>query len=121
MVSKIYIPTVHRVHNQITYNALPPILKKRVVMVVQAWERDKYNYDCEYLVLPDNQNFHHSNHFCIANTRLYIYQTARNSRYALLDDDLQFKRRNSRYITGISNMERSKRTCTEADILEMFA
>ena len=89
-------------------------------MVVQSWEKDMYPYDCKYLIHPDNRDYHYSNHLCVANTRLFIYQTARNSKYALLDDDLQFKRRNQKYITGISNMERSSRICTDEDILEMF-
>ncbi len=121
MIDKIYIPTVNRVHNQITYNSLPEVLKRRVVMVVQSWERDLYPYDCEYLTLPDTRDFHFSNHLCVANTRLFIYQTARQSKYAILDDDVQFKRRNLKYITGISNMDKSSRVCTEDDILEMFA
>lgn len=121
MIEKIYIPTVHRVHNQIMYNNLPHELKNRVVMVVQAWERAQYTYDCEYLVLPDTNDYHYSNHLCIANTRLLIYHTAQHSKYAIIDDDIQFYRRNSKYATGISNMERAARKCTEQDIREMFA
>lgn len=120
MINKIYIPTVNRVNSQITYNGLPDELKKDVVMVVQAWERDQYNYNCEYLVLPDTDEFHFSNHFCIANTRLFIYKTAGNTKYAVLDDDITFFRRNRKYMTGVSNMERSSRRSTSEDILEMF-
>ena len=54
MIDKIFIPTVRRVNNQITYNGLPDELKKRVVFVVQAWEREQYHYDAEYLVLPES-------------------------------------------------------------------
>ena len=54
---KIYIPTVNRPDNQITYEALPDELKSNVTLVVQKWERDKYNYDCNYLVLPDEINY----------------------------------------------------------------
>lgn len=121
MIDKIYIPTVKRVNNQITYNSLPNELKKKVVMVIQSWEMDQYNYDCEYLVLPDTVDYHYSNPFCIANTRMFIYKYAKNSKYCVFDDDLVFYRRNRKYMTGSSNMERSSRKCTHDDILEMFS
>ena len=35
MIEKIFIPTVTRMDNQITYDNLPDELKKRVVFVVQ--------------------------------------------------------------------------------------
>ena len=38
MIDKIFIPTVNRIDNQITYNALPDELKRQVVFVVQSWE-----------------------------------------------------------------------------------
>jgi hypothetical protein len=41
-------------------------------------------------------------------------------KYAVLDDDLTFGRRNAKYWTDESNMEMSKRKATEADVLEMF-
>ena len=47
MIERIFIPTVHRADNQITYNNLPDKYKKIVTMVVQAWERPLYNYDCD--------------------------------------------------------------------------
>ncbi len=121
MIEKIFIPTVNRVDNQITYNHLPDSLKKRVVMVVQAWERDRYTYDCEYLVLPDTPEYHFSDYYCLPKTRRMIYQAGRSMKYCVLDDDLQFGRRNAKYFGGESNMEKSKRTCTEADVLDMFS
>ena len=36
MIERIFIPTVHRVDQQITFNNLPDELKGRVTMVVQA-------------------------------------------------------------------------------------
>jgi hypothetical protein len=115
---KIFIPTVNRVDNQITYNNLPDVLKKDVVMVVQAWERPQYTYPCEYLVLPEEINL--DDYLCLPKTRLAIYQAGRNMKYAVLDDDLTFGRRNAKYWTGVSNMEMSKRKATEEDVLEMF-
>ena len=54
MINKIYIPTVCRVDNQITYNNLPKELQKKVVFVVQEWERNQYKFDAEYYVLPSD-------------------------------------------------------------------
>jgi hypothetical protein len=54
MINKIYIPTVCRVDNQITYNNLPKELQKKVVFVVQEWERNQYKIDAEYFVLPSD-------------------------------------------------------------------
>lgn len=117
-MDRIFIPTVNRVDEQITFNGLPNQLKKRVTMVVQAWERSQYNYDCEYLVLPEEINL--SDRLCLAKTRAFIYHEARDLKYAVLDDDISFKRRNSKRFSGISNMEKSSRAATPDDILEMF-
>ena len=38
----------------------------------------------------------------------------------MIDDDITFGRRNSKYWNGISNMEKSKRKATKDDVLEMF-
>jgi len=118
MIEKIFIPTVNRVDNQITYNSLPEELKKRVVFVIQSWEKEKYNYECEYLVLPEEVNL--SDYYCISKTRKIIYEAGQNIKYAVLDDDITFGRRNAKYWTNISNMETSKRKATPDDILEMF-
>ena len=67
MIEKIYIPTLHRIDNQVTYNNLPDSLKKKVVLVVQEWERDQYDYDVEYLVLPPEIN--KDDRYCLAKTR----------------------------------------------------
>ena len=120
MIEKIYIPTVKRFDNQITYNKLPAFLKERVVMVVQAWEADKYKYDCEYMILPDTQDHHYTNRYALTNARKYIYDNAGPIKYAMIDDDLDFGRRNTKYFTGVSNMEKSQRLCTEEDMVELF-
>tara|TARA_B110000977_G_scaffold59394_1_gene80625 strand:- start:9 stop:929 length:921 start_codon:yes stop_codon:yes gene_type:complete len=118
MIEKIFIPTVNRVDNQITYNNLPDVLKSRVVMVVQEWERPLYNYPVEYLVLPSEVNL--DNYYCIAMTRKCIYEAGQDMKYAVLDDDLKFGRRNQKYWGCAPNMDMSKRECTDADVLEMF-
>ena len=115
MIDKIYIPTACRVDNQVTYNNLPRELQEKVVFVVQEWERDQYNYDAEYLVLQPDIKIGTKN--ALSRTRKVIYETAKNERYAMLDDDLHFKRRNSKYWNGVSNMEKSSRVCTEDDVL----
>jgi hypothetical protein len=115
---KIFIPTVNRVDNQITYEGLPDSLKKKVVFVVQEWEREKYTYDAEYLVLPPHITL--DNYLAIAMTRKEIYYAGAGEKYAVLDDDIVFRRRNEKYWTGISNMEKSKRLATHEDIIDMF-
>jgi len=117
-LDKIFIPTLHRVDNQITYDALPPSLQEKVVFVVQAHERDQYKYDNEYLVLPDYITPDHPR--AIAHTRKCIYEAGRDIRYAMIDDDITFKRRNAKYWTGTSNMEKSQRPASEEDVSEMF-
>ena len=116
MIEKIYIPTIARSDSQITYNNLPPELQKRVIMVVQHHEREQYNYPVEYLEVGDNIG--------IAKTREIIFNHAmlsgRDCNYAVIDDDITFSRRNSKYWSKTDNMEKSKRYCTENDVLEMF-
>ena len=118
MIEKIFIPTVCRVDDQITYTSLPKELQKRVVFVVQAWERDQYKYDAEYLVLPEEITL--DSHNALARTRKIIYDTGKNMKYAMFDDDIIFKRRNAKYWTGKSTMETSRRVSTHDDIIDMF-
>lgn len=117
-IDKIFILTVNRVDNQITYNNLPENLKKKVVFVVQSWERSLYNYDTEYLILPDYITTDRYN--AIAETRRQIYEAGKNIKYAVIDDDITFGRRNSKYWLGTSNMKKSKRDCDDDDVNEMF-
>lgn len=121
MIEKIYIPTVNRVDNQITYNTLPNELKKRVVFVVQEWERPQYKYDCEYLILPDTIE---KQDRYLTKTREFIYKSAGKIKYAMIDDDIVIARRNSKYFSAynhISNMEKSKRVLIESDFFDMFS
>lgn len=120
-MDKIFIPTVHRVDNQITLETLPEKYKKLVCLVVQAWERPQYTYDCEYLVLPDTPEYHFSDYYCLPKTRSFIYDHGKDMKYCVFDDDLKFCRRNSKYFGGASNMETSKRFLTEDDFDDMFS
>ena len=119
MIDKIFIPTLKRVDNQITYDNLPDKLKEKVVFVVQSWERDQYEYPTDYLVLPDYITPEHPR--AISHTRRVIYEEGKTLQYAMIDDDIAFARRNAKYWTGESNMEMSKRKATEDDVTEMFA
>lgn len=121
MIERIFIPTVNRYDNQITYNMLPSKYKKIVSLVVQSWEKPKYQYDCDYVVLPDTEEYHYNNYYCLPKTRRFIYELGKDIKYCIFDDDIVFARRNSKYFTGISNMEKSKRKATEEDIDDMFS
>lgn len=116
-IERIYIPTVRRAENQITFNNLPDELKKRVVMVVEPGERHLYNYDCEYLEIPEEIVGKWTQ---LAETRLFIHKHAGAIKYCVSDDDILIKRRNAKYWTGVSNIEKSKRNATSEDILLMF-
>jgi len=119
VIERIYIPTVNRVNNQITYNGLPDSLKEKVVFVVQEWERPQYTYPAQYLVLPPHITL--SNYLAIAETRKEIYYAGRNQKYAVLDDDIIFIKRNSKYWKDdISNMQKSRRPATHQEIIDMF-
>ena len=105
---KIYIPTFRRVDNQITFNTLPDKIKQNVIMVVQEQEREQYKYDCEYLIVDNNIG--------IAKTRELIYHHAGTNYFGVLDDDITFYLRNSKYFKNEkSNMEMSKRVMTYED------
>jgi hypothetical protein len=120
MIERIFIPTVHRVNNQITYNNLPDRYKEMVTFVVQAWERPQYEYNCNYLILPDTSEYHFSDYYCLPKTRKLIYEAGKNMKYCVFDDDLKFARRNAKYFGQSSNMEKSRRWCTDDDYDEMF-
>jgi len=117
MLERIYIPTVRRADNQITFDNLPLELQKRVIMVVDPNERHLYNYDCDYIEIP--QKFVGS-WTQLSQTRKFIHQHAGKIKYAMIDDDLKIIRRNSKYWSNLDNMEKSKRPATEDEILFLF-
>ena len=119
MIERIYIPTVRRADNQITFNNLPTELQSRVVMVVEPGERHLYRYDlAEYLEIPESFV---GDYYQLSRTRKFIHEHAGPIKYAVIDDDLTIRRRNSKYWTGESNMETSRRDATQTEILEAFA
>jgi len=109
---RIYIPTYKRVDSQITFENLPSDIQKNVIMVVQDQERKHYTYDCEYLVV--------GNEIGIAKTRELIYHHAGTNHFGMMDDDLRFYRRNSKYYGEESNMDTSKRLMTLEDWNDWF-
>ena len=118
MIDKIFIPTLNRVDNQITLNNLPKELRDKVTLVVQKWERPKYKYDVDYLVLPENLTT--KDYLCLAKTREIIYKAGTNIKYAIIDDDIIFRRRNRKRFGLPSDMDKSQRVCSDLDIIEMF-
>jgi hypothetical protein len=118
MIERIYIPTVRRAANQITYTHLPDELQQRVIMVIDPAERHLYNYDCQYLEIPEAIVGTWKQ---LAETRLLIHKHAGSIKYAMVDDDLIFKRRNAKYWTGKSNMSASKKDPTPEELSTMFS
>lgn len=118
MIERIYIPTVRRPTNQITYTHLPEELQERVVMVIEPKDRHLYQYDCQYLEIPEAIVGTWTQ---LAETRLFIHKHAGAMKYAVADDDLTFKRRNAKYWTGTSNMPTSRRDATPEEVLSMFS
>ena len=117
MIDRIYIPTIRRADNQITFESLPKTLQEKVVMVVEPGERHLYNYDCEYLELPEDIV---GDWYQLARTRHFIHEHAGSIKYCVSDDDLTILRRNSKYWTDKSNMNTSRREATPAEILLAF-
>jgi len=117
MIEKIYIPTVRRANNQITFNNLPKELQERAVMVVEPGERHLYDYPCDYLEIPEKLVGTWTQ---LAETRLFIHKHAGAIKYCVADDDIKIRRRNAKYWTGQSNMEKSKRDATAEEMLDMY-
>ena len=116
-IERIYIPTVRRANIQLTFEALPDELKKKVIMVVEPEEKELYTYDCDYLVIPESIVGTWTQ---LAETRLLIHKHAGPIKYCVADDDITIRRRNAKYWTGNSNMESSSRNATPDEILEAF-
>lgn len=117
MIERIYIPTVRRANNQITFNNLPKELQERAVMVVEPGERHLYDYPCDYLEIPEKLVGTWTQ---LAETRLFIHKHAGAIKYCVADDDIKIRRRNAKYWTGQSNMEKSKRDATAEEMFDMY-
>ena len=49
MIDRIYIPTLGRPNEQVTWDNLPTELKKKVWFVIHEKEEDLYDYDAKYV------------------------------------------------------------------------
>jgi len=85
MISHIVIPTLGRIHNQITYNNLPDKYKNITKFIVQHHEFEKMAelYGDKVICLPKEIN-------TIAPTREWIFNNFKDSRHMVFDDDLNF-------------------------------
>jgi hypothetical protein len=117
MIERIYIPTIKRPKLQVTYQNLPSELQERVVMVIDGSERDLYEYDCEYLELPESIIGEYTQ---LALTRKYIHEHAGKMKYVMADDDLQIYKRNNKYFGGEDDMENSQTLATHTEISDLF-
>lgn len=124
---KIYIPTVLRANNQVTLSQIPQEYRKDTYLLVQAWEKDQYSHlDVNLHILPDTPEFHYSYRLCLPNTRNYLYRLHENEKIAMIDDDVQFMRRNMKYLIDDkgnrfeSNMKSAARKCTQDDMRELL-
>ena len=107
MIDNIFIPTLGRSHNQITYDNLPEKWKKKTYLVVQEHESHLYqNYNI--LVLPNHIR-------SIAPTREWISKQNINKIYGVLDDDLKFYRTRMKD----EDLPKSKRKMTDEDFDEL--
>lgn len=84
-MDKIYIPTLGRHVNQITWNNFPKFLQDISIFVVQPQET-KYFLDKPHIVLPDNN-------IGMSNTRKWIWEHGYNQIFGVFDDDLAFIKR----------------------------
>ena len=99
MISKIYIPTLGRHSNQITWDNMPSFVRDITTLVVQPHEKDLHG-DKPVLVLPEDD-------YGITRTRRWIYDHAGDIEYGAFDDDLRFVDRNPGYGIEMSKEEAS--------------
>ena len=100
MIDLIYIPTLGRHDNQITFDNMSPRVQAMTTLVVQPKEEHLY-LDYPIFVLPEND-------IGITETRRWIYMNSMDIKYGVFDDDLKFIRRTP-------NGEKSKRPMNDYD------
>jgi len=81
MIDTIYIPTLGRSHNQITFDNMTPSVQHITKLVVQPKEQHLYS-KYPTVVLPDND-------IGITATRKWIWEHGQQSRYFVIDDDVK--------------------------------
>ena len=102
MIDTIYIPTLGRSHNQITFDNMTLNAQRVTRLVVQPKEQHLYpNYPIS--VLPDND-------IGITATRKWIWEQGKDKRYMVMDDDSKMACRKPWH-----DGEKTKRAMTEED------
>jgi len=115
-IDKIYIPTLGRVNNQRTYESLPDFVAMMTYLVIQPQELTdiKKNYpNANLVVLPEEVKG-------IAKTREYIVGLGNDTLYGMLDDDLEFARRNVDRTTNKKTGDKAQTDMTEQDWKDWF-
>lgn len=102
MIDTIYIPTLGRSHNQITFDNMTPSVQRITKLVVQPKEEHLYS-KYPTVVLPDND-------IGITATRKFIWEHGQWSRYVVMDDDVKMVCRRPWH-----NEEKTKRLMTDDD------
>lgn len=105
MKTVFYLTTYGRASQQITYAALPPSVRKRTKLVVQAREAAKYSGDNLYILPQTIQS--------LSPTREWLARHTDEEKMFLLDDDMVFYMRKSLTDWHL-------RTATPADLERMF-
>ena len=102
MINTIYIPTLGRSHNQITFDNMTPSVQHITKLVVQPKEQHLYS-KYPTVVLPNND-------IGITATRKFIWEHGQQSRYVVMDDDVKMVCRRPWH-----NEEKTKRLMTDDD------
>jgi len=100
MIDRIYIPTLSRVENQITWDNLPDFVKEISVLAVPPQE-ENLHIKIPTIVVPENFTG-------IAKTREWLWSVSENLKWGMFDDDLKFSVRTK-------DGEKSKRKFTNED------
>ena len=107
MISRIYIPTLGRHNNQITWDNMPSFVRDITVLVVQPHEQHLHG-DKPILVLPEDD-------YGITKTRRWIYDHAGDILYGVFDDDLKFVDRNPGHGIEMSKEEADESWATKGE------
>ena len=100
MIDKIYIPTLGRVGNQITWNILPDFVKEISVLAIPPKEENLHK-QIPTVTVPDEYTG-------IAKTREWLWSISEDLKWGMFDDDLKFSVRTP-------SGETSKREFTNED------
>ena len=82
MIDKIYIPTLSRVGNQITWENLPEFVKEISVLAIQPKEENLHE-EIPTVTVPTEFSG-------IAKTRKWLWSISENLKWGMFDDDLNF-------------------------------